>query len=328
LETGQLLITDASNILSQANGELVASGVAAANSGALPSASFAREAGLALLFTLRRSAIATASRWGWAQSGTLAAAVFYGYDGGQGLVNLRVNDNAVVTSLITPGDGTLDTRVALILRATGCFYAVGEGGKGYVLGWVSNVGSGAVWPAIVAGAGTHGYRVRDFRVVRLAGPWTTDYGLALARSATTANGDTLSGAAYGIFEHTITAATGVTQEFSFRYIDDNNRWCVRMNQGGSTCKLIEITAGVETERDSSAVTWTNGSAYRVAVVVQPWTGAAAAIHVATQLGAGTPTLRNTYLSATAHANATGLKVSHAGTQLIAWPRYAPISEAA
>jgi lysophospholipase L1-like esterase len=62
-----------------------------------------------------------------------------------------------------------------------------------------------------------------------------------------------------------TAATGVTQELMFRRTDDNNALIVRASQTGSTIKLIHIDAGVETEYNSAAQTWTNGTVYTVCV---------------------------------------------------------------
>jgi len=154
------------------------------------------------------------------------------------------------------------------------------------------------------------HTVDNLRVTDLTGAWTSDYGIATQRKATSVDSDTITMQANALVEHTITAATGVTQELNVRYTDADNRWIVRMDQAGSTCKLIERNAGTETERASAAQTWTNGSTYRIVVICDGTTITSFVAYVQ----------KNTYASATLNQTATTATVSNAGTNLISWPR--------
>jgi lysophospholipase L1-like esterase len=118
-----------------------------------------------------------------------------------------------------------------------------------------------------------------------------------------------------IVEHIITAATGVTQELMIRRVDDNNCWIIRMDQAGSTVKLIEKVGGVETEKGSAAQTWTHGTQFRIVV-------SAEAYHILVYVGT---TAKINYNSAYSNSTATGIKVSRAGTELVAWPKKYNIS---
>lgn len=135
------------------------------------------------------------------------------------------------------------------------------------------------------------------------------HGLNTNRVATTTNGSTATAEADGWVEHTIMAATGVAQELMVRRVDDNNCWIVRMDQAGSTVKLIEKVAGAETEAASTAQAWTNGSSYRICVTLNKYT---IRVHVANVYKVESVSARSNY-------TATGVKVSHAGTELVTMP---------
>jgi lysophospholipase L1-like esterase len=139
--------------------------------------------------------------------------------------------------------------------------------------------------------------------------WSDRFGIATARTATTANGSTSTAEVNALIEHTITAATGVTQELMVRRTDDNNCIIIRMSQAGSTIKIIEVAAGSETEKASAAQTWTNATAYRIVVTVD---GYSVCAYVGT-------TYKATWTSARNTPTATGVKVSHAGSELVTWP---------
>lgn len=146
-----------------------------------------------------------------------------------------------------------------------------------------------------------------------SGLFATFHACATAFTATTSNGSTLISESNGLIRHTVTAATGVTQELMFRRVDDNNCWIVRMDQGASKIYLYEKVAGVETERGASggtAQTWTNGTAYKI-LVTADYRNIRVAVNALFKVG---------YTSAISNITATGVKVSHAGTNLIAYPR--------
>jgi hypothetical protein len=183
---------------------------------------------------------------------------------------------------------------------------------GNLLLWVDTLGSASPVRAVTGpSAPARMCAGVDFlRVTQLSPPWNTDYGIATNRVATTSAVSETTSEANALIEHTITAATGVTQELSIRRTDDDNRWVIRMDQAGSTIKLIERNGAAETERSSAAQTWTNGTAYRVVAIAD---GNAIRSFVA-------DVARNAYTSATFNNTATGVQVSHAGSDLVAWPR--------
>jgi hypothetical protein len=116
--------------------------------------------------------------------------------------------------------------------------------------------------------------------------------------------------ANGLVEATWTAATGATYELDVRRTDNDNRWIIRCDQGGSTIKLIERNGGGETERSSAAQTWTNLTAYRIVAVCDTQS-------IKTVVGV---TAKNSYALASFNATATGVKTSHAVADLVSWPR--------
>lgn len=200
--------------------------------------------------------------------------------------------------------------IAVVLRGTGAFFLRRVGSSGdYTLFWVDNVNTTAtVYPAIsnFTQAGT----LDDFRVKDLRGAWESDYGIATNHVATTSADETTTMEANAIVEHTITAATDVTQELMVRRTDDNNTWIVRMDQTNSTIKLIEKNSGTETERSSASQTWTDSTDYRVVVICD-------GNDIDTYVDG---TAKNSYASASFNSSATGVKVSHVGANLAAWPR--------
>jgi hypothetical protein len=196
--------------------------------------------------------------------------------------------------------------VSTILRAVGYFLL-----NGNTLLWVGNAGNEAtLYPIANMYSSGQTIRVDSMRVVDLPAPFDSDFGLATQRTASPSAGATATAEANALVEFTWTAATGETLELDVRRTDDDNRWILRCSQAGSTIKLIERNAGVETERASAAQTWTNGTAYRIVAIVDGNVIRTFVANVA----------KNTYSSASFNNTATGVKVSHAGTDLVCWPR--------
>ena len=150
----------------------------------------------------------------------------------------------------------------------------------------------------------------DFRIAVLGGGLQIDYGFATSYAATASAAATAIMSANGLVVCNRTFVTSDVFELDIRRTDNSNRWCVRGSQVGSTVKLIEIVAGVETERATAAQTFTNGTAYRITVRCLDFN-----IKVLVN-----DTLKNTYTVATFNAAATGVKVSHAVTKLACFPR--------
>ncbi len=218
------------------------------------------------------------------------------------------NPQIYINGTAGPAHNVVMTAGAIVLRAAGAFYLYQLSGV-WSLEWVDNAQNTATLYAEFSNFNGVG-AIQDFTVADIGGNWATAYGLATSRIAVTIADDTTTMTADGLIEHTITAATGITQELIVRRTDDSNCWIVRMDQTGSTCALIEKNAGVETSRSSVAQTWTNGTGYRI---VAYCVGNAIDVYVASVIKA-------TYTSATFNNTATGVKVSRAGTDLVAWPR--------
>lgn len=200
----------------------------------------------------------------------------------------------------------------LVMRETGGFVMIRESGDPvgeWQIVCVRNDGDTALIPRLHLPSGAINTNFDNFEVNDLEGGFETQYGIATDYSLTTSNGETMVATTEGFFEHTITAQTGVTQEFMFRRQDDDNTWIVRMDQAGSSIELFSKEAAVETSRGSAAYTWTNGSQYRVVVSLR---GNYIQVMV-------NDTYRKIAVSSSIMAANTGLKVSHAGEELVAWP---------
>jgi hypothetical protein len=155
-------------------------------------------------------------------------------------------------------------------------------------------------------------------VCQLPAPYATDTGSATASSASPASGTELTHEANCHVEVEWVATTGATKELNLRRTDDDNRWIVRCDQGGSTIKLIERNAGVETERSSAAQTWTNATKYRIYVIAYGNN-----IYTYTATSSVRDTQKNSYTSATFNNTATNAKVTATAgalTNFITWPR--------
>lgn len=199
--------------------------------------------------------------------------------------------------------------LGVILRSAGAFTVRRVSGV-WTLHWVSNTNNTASVRPVVVNYSSTNIAYAYMRALQLAAPFDTDYGLATQRTASPSADATITSEANAVIEFTWVAVTGETVEVSTRRTTDNDRWILRGDQAGSTVKLIEVVAGVETERATAAQTWTNTTSYRI-VVVQDGN---------TIRGYVANVLKWTYASAASNNTATGIKTNKAGTNLIAWPR--------
>lgn len=306
---GTLTVTDASNVISISSGNLVYNGVAAAASG-LVSGNYSRVAGKCLVLYLNSVTASPGSQsfFGIAENTTHGNS---GWVAGLALAasgtnhNVAVNSNALVG--ITLSGSPTNAKLYFIVRSAGGFVVIDN-----TLQYVSNQLTSSLYDKVSGGASalTRTFSVGYWRRAQLSAPWDSDYGIATNRVASPSVGETTTSEANALVEMTWTAVTGQVWELSTRRTDDDNRWIVRCDQAGSTIKLIERNAGVETERSSAAQTWTNGTVYRL-VVVQD--GNTIRTYVANSA-------KNTYASATFNNTAAGVKTDRAGTDLVAWPR--------
>jgi hypothetical protein len=198
---------------------------------------------------------------------------------------------------------------ALVQRTNGIMVVGYVGGSWLLLYPYTGGSESLLYPGLLHFGNTTNV-LSTLRITDLPAPWTDDYGIATQRIASPTAGATATAEANAIIEFTWPAATGETLDFDVRRTDDDNRWIIRGSQGGSTIKLIERVAGVETERASAAQTWTNGTSYRIVAILDGNTIRTYVANVA----------KSTYSSASFNNTATGVKVSHAGTDLVCWPR--------
>lgn len=182
--------------------------------------------------------------------------------------------------------------------------------------YVDPTGSGATLYPALSSLDTPG-TLADARLIQLPAPWDTDAGRRTDGLATTVADSMIVMLADALVEWTFTAQTGISKRLYFRYVDDNNCWFVEADQTNSKFFLYQRVAGVDTERGATgglAQTWTNGTDYTVKVVTD---------HAV--IKTYTPTVsnavRHSYTSATFNQTATGVKVSHAGTNLFSHARY-------
>jgi hypothetical protein len=225
---------------------------------------------------------------------------------------LTIHDGENNANVGTSYSSSVAYKTAVVLRSAGAFYFV-KGGlfTEWTLIYVSRTGSTATLYTGLATA-DNAWTLDNMDVFALAAPFDSDYGYATARVASPGVGETITGTANAIVEMTWTAVTGQTWNLYVRRTDDNHTWAVRCDQGGSTIKLIEIN-GSETEWASAAQTFTNGSTYRIMIIMDGNTIQGVVNQAAAKW---------TYSSATYNNTETGIKSDRAGTNLISWPRVA------
>lgn len=305
---GPLTVVDASNVMSQSGGTLRIAGTLAAANGVF-GPSFARTAGRAFIVDSVDRTSPNNIRVGWDTVVTQNAP--WGIRWNANTIDVWVGSagGGVMAGMYTAASSSSRVSTFVIQRGTGALLIAQEGSTNTLL-WVWPDGATALVPRIVSTGAAHTAQFDNFRVLDLPAPWNTDEGIATARIASNSAGNTISHTADAWIEQTLTAATGVDKDLYVRWTDDNNCWIVRQNQGGSTVKLIEKVAGVETSRGSVATTYNNGTAYRHIAICE---GSVIKVYVDT-------TLKITYSSASFQATATTAKAQSAGTELKSYPR--------
>jgi len=213
------------------------------------------------------------------------------------------------------GDGKVGRWFVILRDGAGAYY-VRKTSDVYYLMYVSKINTAASGLTIIAGVSGGVSSFDNVSVKQAASPWTSDSGLQSFYDASASAGDTGTQQADGIVEATWVAVTGETYELSFRMTDVDNRWIIRIDQAGSTLKIIERNAGAETERSTAAVTFTNGTSYRVQAYLND-----EFIFITTAVF-----LEGQYWTAAFNKTATMMKTSHAVTDFTAWDR--TLSEAA
>lgn len=183
--------------------------------------------------------------------------------------------------------------------------------------WVLYDPSYAALTAVYAGFGMYteapNAKVKDFKIAVLSSPWDSAYGVATGYTDSPASGASLAHEPDCIVRVAWTASAGAVFEMDVRRTDADNRWILRVSQAGGTMKLIQRQAGVETERASSAQSFTAGTQYELIVLAY-----GATIQTALKNG-----IVSSYGSATFNQTATTAMVTASAGALstfVTWPR--------
>ncbi len=269
-----------------------------------------RAGGLTACFRVKAVSGTIAHRAGWDtnQSGDIVEGIYFvtggirAYYGG--------NQRNILSSAYVVGTSY---DFAISHRTSGGVWIWIRGGAftDWTLGFVSNLGTTSPVSSAAIAQLSGVFYVKPAKIGVFSN-LNTQYAGATERKAVSVNSDTITAASGdGVIEHTITAATGVTQELMVRRTDDNNCVIIRMDQGASTIRVYEKAAGVETEKTggTTSQTWTNAQAYRIQVSLY-----GTFIRVTVDLSS-----KNDATGSGFNASVTGVKASHAGTDLIAWP---------
>lgn len=275
---------------------------------------FARVVGRAIMASYTRNSAATGSSFlSWFASAGVGFAniesrgmIFVG-GGSPSITGINAAANAPSLPL-NPFAAATVYQIAIVLRDAGV-WMLAKGGA--LTNWTvilyteeSNSATLQAGFGNFNGSGT----IDDFRVVDFPAPWTNPNGIQTNRLPVVVSGDTTTSTANSWVHVDWTAAAGETMELSFRRTDDSNRYIVRCIKNSNLIRLIKVEAGVETQLDSDAQTWTTGTTYRVYALFD---GTSMSDFVRTSGTAWAS--RNASSAQTFNQAATGVKVAGATT---------------
>lgn len=230
--------------------------------------------------------------------------------------------------LVQPGGDSLTANLAipsntywnmwLVFRTTGYFLVASNGTFVKMLGAIPIEPNSYATKraAFTMGTNAKTLTLDNVRLRTIGTPWDTQYAPATSYSANVNANDTATSEKDALIEYTVTVATNDVVELSVRRTDDNNRWILRGSQAGSTLKIIEVSAGVETERASAAFTWVNGVTYIISSMMDTNFIRGLVYRESNTTYGGYVS----YASAAFNNTATGVKVSKAGTNLACFQR--------
>jgi hypothetical protein len=313
--TGTITIGDASGFLSIAGGQLVIADGAGnwSSTGWYGSAAVTRAAGIALIASIdltggHQNRI---FQFGFNNTGAVTNPnrhSFYVNDG-----NLYSNDNdGTNVSNYTLVTGTY--RIAIVLSSVGAKYLIKGGAyTEWTLLFVGTIGNTAtLYPLMTILDGA--FKVNYVRRITLPAPFNTDLGLATDSKASASANDVINHTASSTIKFKWQAVTNDVLNLMVRRVSDTSCMVVRCDQAGSTIKLIKVDT-TETELQSAAQTWTNGTSYTITVHLN-----GDIIRVYTETTDITLKLNQTN---TFNNTATTAKVDKAGTNFAAYPKTLP-----
>lgn len=143
--------------------------------------------------------------------------------------------------------------------------------------------------------------------------WQRSYPLVTSRVATAEAGQEAVSESNAIIEFHWTPQAGQVLDLEFRCSDAENGWIMRCDQPGGTVRLVERSAGVETQRHSAAQTWTVGTKYILYVYLD-----------GQDIRTGVDSSGKNNYTSSFNREATGVRVSLAGSELCCWPLYVDV----
>jgi hypothetical protein len=255
-------LVDTGNRISIASGVLTSAGGGGATDPYMTtSTTFARATGMALKFDLPNVPATIIGSVMWRSN---AAQANYASQTGMIPVN-----NISIRSYAT-GSGSVPFTVPsmtgktvtgwTILRTTGYWNVIRYDGAYYLLSALT-LGTETNMPLHLSGQGA--VNLDNVRVAQLGNPWTDDAYLRSYLSATPANNETQTSEADAFHNITWTPAANEIVNLIIRRTSDTDYWTIRADEAGNTIKIIEVVAGGETERGSTAATINAGTTYRI-----------------------------------------------------------------
>jgi hypothetical protein len=298
---GILTITDVDNRLSIASNILVVAN--AAEVATALSATITRKTGLGLFFSVSHPTAANFFKMSLSSAGAARDMIKF-----LNAVTQLEYDAGIGVSTIDAGVSTTPVRFGIITRPSGHVFLKNISGSVYQVVYVTNVLQDNCAVYLYALGSTTGkyYNVCIYDTIP---EFSSDYVSATARVAVPGDGETIVSQANAFVEFGLVAQAGVTQSIWFRRLTDDETWRIDCDQVGGTIKLYSRTGGVDTEVDAGKTqTWVAGNSYRVCIQfygtsIRTFVNNAGK-HVATS---------------SFNQTATGIKASHAGSNLVAWP---------
>lgn len=211
---------------------------------------------------------------------------------------LFVDDGSGISTGLTINIAT-DYTITVIERLAGAMvYIQGGAFSTPTLLGTSNANANAMRVYLSNGSDTGALQYGAPRLHDYGGAAGQRFGLAALSNYAPATGLSGTIAADSWIEFNWIPNAGETLDIIFRKSDASNYWTARCDVAGSTTKIIEVNAAVETERASVATTW-NVAQFRVAVAAR-----AASIRVYRNKA-----LLTSYSSASFNQTATGAQIT-------------------
>jgi hypothetical protein len=307
---GQIFLTDTNGIISVSSGSILVSGTAVNNDGPLCSDGVRGPGTTFYVSTLSRTTITNTSNLGLSRTNNTSSTVIAGVHYTASNAFTMIDNSSNTGESITGSAGTHE--FLFVARNNGGYIFMRDGGAvggAWTLLWVVVLETtiGVVNGKFRIIAGAQNFRLGGMSVFAL-----TDYVPAFGDDYGFASSHLISPAALTTFRHeancwlefTIpTLPTAGSVDVHVRKQDASNYWVARVNSAGDF-SLIEVVAGVETQRANTAAIVAAGNRCVLIVdgsVIKGFTGA------------GVGGIRWTYSSASNFATANSGQVSSLGT---------------